>query len=403
MEVIAKYTILAFVIVVGAMAIGDIVSTKTKAFVPSVFVTAIIFLFGYWWIFPKNIVEVAGFASPVVTLSMLLLITHMGTMMSLKELASEWKTVCIALVGIVGICLGTMTLGQLIFGFDKAVIATPPLTGGVVAALEMQARAQEIGNEELAVLAILVYIMQGFAGYPLTAIFLNKEAKRLQTSYRSDKSKAKNLSTSEKKEEKSKLAIIPPTPKKYATTFVLLLKLAVIAMLAFFMESWFKSLTTITLSKYVWCLLFGALAAEFGFLERSILNIANSFGFLITILMAFIFSGLANATPEMLARVVLPLVGIILFGVIGLMVLVFLAARFFGYSREMAWSVALTALYGFPASYILSDEASKAVGENDEERKYIMDRILPKMLVGGFTTVTVVSVIIASIFKGFIK
>ncbi|ERT42932.1 hypothetical protein HMPREF1539_01287 [Fusobacterium nucleatum CTI-2] len=41
-------TILALVIVLVAMSLGDIVSIKTKAWIPSVFVTALIFLFGFF-------------------------------------------------------------------------------------------------------------------------------------------------------------------------------------------------------------------------------------------------------------------------------------------------------------------------------------------------------------------
>jgi hypothetical protein len=71
---------MAFSTVLIVLALGDIVSTRTKAFVPSVFVAALLFLFGFWTFFPEDIVALAGFQMPVVTLSMYLLITHMGTM-----------------------------------------------------------------------------------------------------------------------------------------------------------------------------------------------------------------------------------------------------------------------------------------------------------------------------------
>ena len=76
--------------------------------------------------------------------------------------------------------------------------------------------------------------------------------------------------------------------------------------------------------------------------------------------------------------------------------------KFLGYTKEMSFAIALTALYGFPPTYILPDEASKALAENKEEYDYLMDCMLPKMLVGGFTTVTIASVIIAGIFVKFL-
>lgn len=83
--------ITAIICVLGALAIGEIISIKTKAIVPSVFITAIVFLIGYWTIFPENILEIAGFVTPIIISSMLFLVTHLGTMLSLKELIRQWK------------------------------------------------------------------------------------------------------------------------------------------------------------------------------------------------------------------------------------------------------------------------------------------------------------------------
>jgi len=104
----------------------------------------------------------------------------------------------------------------------------------------------------------------------------------------------------------------------------------------------------------------------------------------------------------MLMEIVVPLMGIIILGVSGMAILSMVLGKRLGYTKEMAFAVALTALYGFPPNYILTEEASKALGETPEEREFLMDEMLPKMLVGGFTTVTIVSVIIAGIFVNLI-
>ncbi|MGL4867187.1 MAG: hypothetical protein ACRC4S_00820 [Cetobacterium sp.] len=129
--------ITALIFVLGALAIGEIISIKSKAIIPSVFVTAILFLIGYQTIFPANILEIAGFVTPVIITSMLFLVTHLGTMLSLKELKNQWKSFTIALFGIIGICFGTLVLGKIFFPWEMLVIATPPLTGGVVASIIM--------------------------------------------------------------------------------------------------------------------------------------------------------------------------------------------------------------------------------------------------------------------------
>lgn len=180
-------SIMAFCLVLVILAIGDVVSAKTKAFIPSVFVAAVLFLAGFWTFLPHDVIDVANLGMPFALLAMYLLITHMGTMMSVRELIGQWKTIAIALVGIVGMCIGTMTIGRMLFGWETVVAATPPLSGGIVAAIMMSDAFTAMGKQDLAVLAIVMYVMQGFAGYPLTASCLKKEGRRLLALYRSGK------------------------------------------------------------------------------------------------------------------------------------------------------------------------------------------------------------------------
>lgn len=382
----------AMFLIMLLLVIGEIVGIKTKAFIPSVFVTAVLFLIGFWTFFPKNITTIVGLSGPIITICMLFLIGHMGTLFNIKELISQWKTVVIALSGIAGMCVGTLFIGNLLFGWDTAVIATPPLTGGIVASLMMSEAANAKGLSELAVLSLLVYVMQGFAGYPLTAIALKKEGTRLLKDFREGK-----VVKSEDKDTKvqdSKFRIFKPLDKKYQTPYIMFLKLSVIAVLAYYGQV----ITKGAVSQYVIALILGILAGEIGFIERAPLVVSQSFGFFLTGLMVYIFGSLSQATPEMLQSIIVPLVGIIILGVIGMTIVCVIIGKLLGYSRAMSLALSLTALYGFPPNYILTDEAVKSLTDNEDEKKYLMDEMLPKMLIGGFTTVTIVSVVVAGIF-----
>ena len=318
----------------------------------------------------------------------------MGTLLSIKELVSQWKTVTVAFVGVLGIIALTMTVGVGIFGFETAVIATPPLTGGIVAAIIMSEAATEMGLDNLAVLAIITYVMQGFVGYPLTAYMLRTEGTRLIKGFRSGD--LKHVKDEEKTDVADKKKLIPPLHKDYQTTYMILAKLGLTAWAAVASADVIKPIFDI--SPFVVCLFFGIIAQEIGFVEPRPLNQSGSFGFLITGLMAFVFAGLARATPAMLGEIALPLIGIILLGVTGMGLLSMFVGKRLGYTKEMSFAVALTALYGFPPNYILTEESSKALAETEEEKEFLMHEMLPKMLVGGFTTVTIVSVLIAGIF-----
>jgi hypothetical protein len=382
----------AFSIVLLILAVGELVSMKTKAMIPSVFVSAVLFIIGFWTILPGDIVAQSSFATPVVYLSMYLLLTHMGTLMSLKELLAQWKTLVIALAGIVGIIILTMTVGKFLFGWENVVAATPPLTGGVVASILMSTAAAERGLTSIAVLATAMYVIQGFFGYPITSFLLKKEAGRLAAKIKSGEIEMNKVEEEKANKEESKFRIIPPLPEKYQTTYVILFKLGLVAALAV------MAAPILHLNEFVVCMLFGVIGREIGFLEEKALVKSGSFGFLITILMAFIFAGLSDATPEMLTEIAVPLFGIIVLGITGMAVVSAIVGKAFGYTKEMSISIAMTALYGFPANYILTIESARANTKNDEEYQYAVDEMLPKMLVGGFATVTIASVIIAGFF-----
>lgn len=382
--------IVAFILILATLAIGEIVSIRTKAIIPSVFVTALLFLVGYWTIFPANILEVAGFGPSIIQVSMFLLITHMGTMISVKELIAQWKTFAISIIGICGICFGTLILGKLFFPWDMLVVATPPLTGGVVASVIMSQAATAKGLPTLAVLAVGMYVMQGFAGYPLTAITLNIEGKRLLKKFRNGEIQKREVNS----EEGEKKTLLPQLPKKYQTTYILLLKLGILVQVSIFLTN----LMNKAVSEFVICLVVGAIAAEIGFIERRPLNLSGTFGFFMTGLMAFIFGGLAKATPEMIKELIIPFIGIIGFGVAGLVIFSIIAAKIFKESIPMAIAISLNALYGFPVNYTLTNDAAMALGKTGEEVDFLTGEMLPKMLIGGFASVTIVSVIIAGIF-----
>lgn len=396
--------ILAFSVILVILVLGDIISTLTKAVIPSVFVQAMLFMLGYWYGMPADIVDRAGFG-PIALLSMYLLITHMGTMINFKELMAQWKTVIIALLGLIGIVIGTMTIGQMFFGRELAIIATPPLTGGTVATVLMGEAARQAGLLKLAVLPILVYVGQGFVGYPLTTIMLKREGRRLLKGYRDGSIKA--TVTVDTTVTGGKFKIFPDIPAKYDSAAFTLLRLGIVGCLAYFSADYLNAAIknagwNFTVHKLVLCLIFGVIASEIGFCEKKALNKANSFGFLMTALLGYIFGGLKDSTPQMVLELLTPLCGILFFGIMGMLIVAYFCGKILKESPFMALAISLNALYGFPQNFMLTTESARSLTENDEERQFLIDAMLPKMLVGGFVTVTIASVIIAGIFMGML-
>ena len=187
------YNFMAAFIICGAVVlIGEIVAKLTKAWVPSVFVSAVVLLLGYWTVIPKELVTEAHLMPFGNTLAMMLIITHMGTMISLETLLAQWRTVVLCVLGLAGMCGLAYFVCPFFMERELIIAGLPPLTGGIVAATMMQTAAQEAGLTTAAVFAISMYCIQGFAGYPLTAIVLKREGALLLEKYRSSKTHAAN-------------------------------------------------------------------------------------------------------------------------------------------------------------------------------------------------------------------
>lgn len=395
---------LALVILLSILYIGDIISVKTKAWIPSVFVCAVLFLVGYWTFFPKDIVALAGIPSVVATMMMYLLIVNMGTLLSLKELMGQWKTILIALSGIVGIIAILFGIGTLIFDVQTVIVAIPPLVGGLVSTIIMSEGAANAGLTSLSVFAIVIYVVQGFAGYPLTSIVLNKEGKRLLQQYRSGQlSVVKDVKAevAATVETERKVKWIDKIPAKYNTEYFKFLRLAFVGFLAYLTSTSLAPIVEI--NALVLCLLFGVIGRSIGFLEKHSLQKANGFGLAIMVLMVFIFDGLKHATPNMMLEILTPLVVCIGLGVVGMYIFSFIVGKVLKVSKNMAFAVSLTALYGFPADYIITNEVIKSLTQDEKEREVLTSHMLPPMLVGGFITVTIVSVILAGTFVTLLK
>lgn len=396
---------LAFVICAVAYLIGEAVSQLTKAWVPSVFVTAVVFLIGFWTFIPADVVADSKLVPFGSTIGIYLLITHMGTVISLKQLAEQWKTIVVCLAGLAGMCLACWFICIPIMGKDFVVAGLPPLTGGIVAATTMQQAATEKGLEAAALFAIAMYCVQGFAGYPLTALCLQLEGKKLVGKFRAgevgqavsneevEKVNELEAGTAVKAEKKK---LIPALPEKWNGPVMILLKLAIVAYLATYLGT--VSFWGFKLSGAVWALILGVIFTTIGFLDANSLNKANSYGIIMFALMMYVFDGLKTATPELLGSIIGPMLLLIVVGVAGMAIFEFVVAKLLKIDYALALANGLTALYGFPPNAIITENTCKAIGQNQEEVDYLMSEMYPSMIVGGFTTVTITSVIIAGIF-----
>lgn len=398
---------LAFVICAVAYIAGEYVSNATKAWVPSVFVTAALMLIGYWTVVPNNLVADSNLIPFGSSIAMYLIVTHMGTVISFKQLFAQWKTIVVCLAGLAGMSVLALLVCPLLMDREFVITGLPPLTGGLVAATIMSSAAEEKGLAEAAVFAISMYCIQGFAGYPLTSICLKIEGKKMLKEYRNGQLTASTVGTVDEvngklnQESAPKKKLIPPLPAKWNSQVVMLGKLGLVCWLATLCAK-IPVPVIGSISGLVWGLILGIIFTSIGFLDENILTKANSYGIVMFALLMFMFNGLKDCTPAMLSNIIMPMVWLIVFGVIGLAIVVWIVAKIMKLSFPMAMATALTCLYGFPANAIITETTCNNLTDNEDERAYLMSQMFAPMIVGGFTTVTITSVIIAGIFVGLL-
>lgn len=379
----------AIVVVLLGLSIGDFISYKTKAAISTLFSTAIIFLIAFWSGLPATLFQDSGLVA-MGSLVIPILLVNMGSMISLKELLKQWKTVLIALSAVVGIGIVVYFGALPLFGKSMAAAAAPPISGGVVAALIMGQAATAKGLDSVAVFITMLLVTQAFFGTPVASFCLKKEAERVLANVKNE-----GLKSSEENEQITdngpKKRLISPLKKEVQTNFMLLCKLAVVALLSVKVSE----LTNGAVNSLIVCLIFGIIAREIGFVDEDSLTTANSQGFIMLCVIAVIFGSLSTATPEMLKSLIIPIIVCLLLGIVGFSIFATIAGKLLGEDKYMAIAIGATALFGFPGTYIISNEVATATAKNEEEKKIILNAILPKMLISGFVTVSIASVVLA--------
>ena len=384
--------ILAAAVIFVVFAAGDMISAKTKAIVSMLLVASVVFLVGFWTgVFPTTLFADSTLLS-MAGLLVTMLLVHLGTTIKLRDFGAQWRTVIIAAVACIAISAAVYFIGQLIIDRGFALVGAPILSGGVVATLTMQDMAQKANLPQLAVFATLVMCAQGFVGYPVASLCLKSEAKRIKAQL-----DAGELSVASQDAEKAAAAsrkkLIPALPAKYNTPNVVLAKVVLVALLSVFVSSLFHD----AVNKLVWCLIFGVLCKELGFLDEDALGKANATGIVMPIITLSIFTNLASATPEMVVSMVVPLLVVIAIGTVAFAVVSILIGKIFHYSWQMSVAIGSSCLFGFPGTVIISNEVSESTGTTPEEKAYINAQIMPKMLVAGMVTVSITSVLVAGV------
>lgn len=378
-------------------SIGEFLSKKTKGAVSSLLFACILFIAGFWsGVLPKDVTTQSGLVAVMSNFGAAFMITNIGTLINLEDMIREWKTVVIAIFSIVAIGLICFTVGSLLFGREYALIAAPPVAGSTVAGIIVTGMAEAANRPELAAFAVLILSLQKFFGIPISTFCIRRDLKQKQ-----ENGYFKKEAESKSEFKLPSMRIFKETPKYMRTNTVYICKVALVACLADFAGKATlipgSEPANYILNPNIAYLLFGLIFARIGFLEKDIFAKANSSGIITFGLLLMLPGSLASLTPAGLAKMIVPVVGILVLCSIGIVAVCAFVGKLLGYSPYASAAIGVTCMLAYPATQIITTEGVDSLEWEGDERQKAMDYMLPKMIIGGFVTVTVVSVAFASI------
>ena len=376
--------------------LGDFIGAVTKAKISSMFVIMmgflILFLTG---VYPADIMTVSGFAS-LAKLGQFFLLFNMGTSVDINSLKAEWRTVVCAIVGMAAAIIGCVIVIPLT-GMEAALAAAPVVNGGIVATTTMVEACEAKGADMAAALATFIYAVQKFVGTLPASNCGLKVANELVADIRAKHAADPNYSwynevAGETKGEKK--AMFWEKYRKYYTTFICLAIAAAIMCLAEILGN----LCAGWVNMSIWCMVLGIVMRNTGLVPPNVLrDFAKANGFFSFLSLCTIIPSLAKVDLSML-----PVIGmntvLIFIAVIAMTVIVFCftpAWKIVG-SKNLSIGIAMCQMIGYPGTELIATEITNAVAETPEERDAVTNKIQTAYVISGFTSVTILSVFIAS-------
>lgn len=363
-------------VILCLMVIGERISRRLKAAVPSILVSSVLFLLLFWCgIIPQDLIAASGFTH-LSSVAMMFIVLSMGLSINPKELMDNWRTAALAAVSYLGqTCILFLVIS---FLFDRNT-AVGSLPGGAAVSFIIQERAHELGLTHIVVQSVLLVAVQGLVACPIASVMLRREIKHLK------KTQPKLASVSASNDASASNT----KPSKFAsgTPYQSLLRLYLTAWAA----SRLEQLTGI--SCYVYCLALGVLLGQISLLPKDELDRSQSRGFLNLLMMTSIMNGFSNATPELFLELLKPLCCILLVDVLSILLLSLLFGRFLKFSKPMGFAVCLNVMIGFPLNLMIAQDLIEYLAESDQERELLHQQIAAKMVIAGFTSVTFLSTI----------
>lgn len=381
--------IMAFAVVVIFFAIGDIIAIKTKGLISSfIFTIAMVMIFGATLhVLPADLIETAGLSNILVTYGIVLTFVNIGSNLKTNELIAEWKTIVVSLGAMAAVILMGFTLGTILFGRDYALSSIGTICGGLGSTLVTSEFAEKAGRSDIVVFVTTMMTFQSLVGILISSFCLNRACANYIASGRIKKDE--NV-----KQTHFNIRIIPDFPPIAQGAMMSFARLAIAGVIGQLVS------TATGINSTVCYLIFGFLLTEIGFLERGSLKKTGAENIVLLGSYAYLLTNFLSLTFTELFQMLVPIVGLLVIGGAVAALAGVVVGLFLKWDPWLSASVGVTCLLGYPFTYGIAMEAvnGNTFGKDfsEEEVQRLTNYVLPKMVIGGVTSVSIVSVIIAA-------
>lgn len=379
----------ALFIILLVFAFGDFIGVITKARVSSMFVIMATFLVLFMTqAIPADICTTANLTY-VTKIGLQFLLVDMGSSVGLAELKKEWRTVVTATIALL-LAVAGCALAMPIIGREAALVSMPVIAGGVVAANTMVTAAEGIGLPACAALATFIYATQKLVATLPASNGGIQYANQLVEEYR----KQDHSADAVKSETTETKLLFWQKHKQFYSNFVCLAIAATIAFLAYLLGE----ATNGWIGQSLWSMILGIVARNLGLVPGHFLrDTSRSTGFFNFLTMVTMIPSLAKINLAQIPVIGFNALMIFIFAMVVLVV----AFRFTPMwkvcgSKSLALGIAMCQMIGYPGTQLIADEIANAVGATDAERDYISEKLGTAYVIAGFTTVTLLSVVLAN-------
>lgn len=388
----------ALTVLTGVYLLSTYVAKITGGRLPSALLTTPIMMILFWSGFmTAEDVDTSGLTM-VYTMTMALLLVNMGTTLDYKMLWKKKKLILVCFGALFGAGVLALTVGRMFFGRQFVIASYPTLAGSQVATYMMQAVCEEKGLLELSAIILLILVAQQWISMPIIANLTRFEGRKMLTSIRNGTLALPQKTQAVSAEAAPERKLIDKIPAKYDTVYLHFFLCAIFSWVAAKIGGITGGFTGGILNASLMGLVIGLVARQLGLIGRDPLAKAKVLPFFMMAMIMAMRKSLANLSPSALLDALVPIIGILLLGAVGIILASLIVGKLVGLSPAMSILVGIQCYSGYPVNYQISTEVIEAITENEDERNYLKDTIVPNLVIGGVISVSISSVIIAGVF-----